>query len=233
MHAHTSEKVKAYLQHTRAFNTVCRVEQGCPISPCQFRHWWYSSFNHGSTNYLWDQRSRNRKFFWLGIRRWYRLFIWFVRKTQAILNDPSVTAGRYGLSFAPSKCKVMRTGLITLLTLSSEALNFVGKFIYLWVQKKILLMNSHPEFQNFASSLAERFVQLSRQIHAEDLHRLQVFNHYCLSRIDVWAIDKLRSWYHPVWKTITHSARTVKAARELSSHDIHALGVTVYHLSQC
>ena len=52
---------------------------------------------------------------------------------QATLNDLNVAAGRYGLSFAPSKCKVMLTdwiGSITPLTLSDEELDFVDSFTY-------------------------------------------------------------------------------------------------------
>ena len=55
-------------------------------------------------------------------------------EAQATLNDLNVAAGRYGLSFAPSKCKVMLTdwtGPITPPTLSDEQLDFVDSFTYL------------------------------------------------------------------------------------------------------
>ena len=54
-------------------------------------------------------------------------------EAQATLNDVNVATGRYGLSFAPSKCKVVLTdwtGSITPLTLSDEALDFVDSFTY-------------------------------------------------------------------------------------------------------
>ena len=55
-------------------------------------------------------------------------------EAQATLNDLTVAAGRYGLSSAPSKCKVKLTdwtGSITPLTLSDEELDFVDSFTYL------------------------------------------------------------------------------------------------------
>ena len=55
-------------------------------------------------------------------------------EAQATLNYLDVAAGRYGLNFAPSKCKVMLTdwtGSITPLTLSDEEVDFVDSFTYL------------------------------------------------------------------------------------------------------
>ena len=155
MYAHTSGKVRAYGQLSRTFNTTSGVRQGCPISPFLF-------------NFVIDDilhRTMDKRIIsginvletgnFLDLEYADDIVCSFdsFEEAQATLNDLSVAAGRYGLSFAPSKCKVMLTdwtGSITPLTLSDEELDFVDSFTYLGavsMQAETLLMKSHPGFQ--------------------------------------------------------------------------------------
>ena len=123
---------------------------------------------------------------------------------------------RYGLSFAPSKCKVMLTdwtGSITPLTLSDEELDFVDSFTYLgscinasgnitdeitsrisraravygnlrhlWCWMDISLLTKGRVY-NCTVRPTLIYGCETWPIRAEDLHRLQVFDHRCLRTI--------------------------------------------------
>ena len=135
-YAHTSRKIRAYGQLSRTFNTTSGVRQGCLISSFLFNfviddilHQTMDERLISGINVLEKGNS-----FDLEYADDIACSFDSLEEAQATLNDLNVAAGRYGLGFAPSKCKFMLTGWtdsITPLTLSDEGLNFVDSFTYL------------------------------------------------------------------------------------------------------
>ena len=138
MYAHTSGKVRAYGQFSRNFNTTNGVRQDCPISLFLFE-FVIDNILHGTM----DKRIisginilETGNFFDLEYADDIVCSFDSFEEAQATLIDLNVAAGRYGLSFAPSKCKFMLTdwtGSITPLTLSDDELDFVDSFTYLGI----------------------------------------------------------------------------------------------------
>ena len=123
MYAHTSERVRAYGQLSRTFNTASEVRQGCFISPFLFNfaiddilHRTMDKRIISGINVLKTGNSFDLKYADDIVCSFNSS-----EEAQGTLNDLNVAAGRYGLSFAPSKYKVMLTdwtGSITPLTFS-------------------------------------------------------------------------------------------------------------------
>ena len=111
MYTHTSGKVRACEQLSRTFNRTSGIRQGCSVSPFIF-NFIIDDILHRSI----DQRIisgisvlENGNFFDLKYADDIVCSFDSFEEAQATLNDLNVAVGRYGLSFAPSKCKVMPT----------------------------------------------------------------------------------------------------------------------------
>ena len=133
MYAHTSGKVRAYGQLSLTFNTTSRFRQGCLISPFLF-NFVINDILHQTMDERIISVLETGNFFDLEYVDDNAGSFDSFEEAKAILNDLNVAAGRYGLNFATSKCKVMLTdwtGSITSLTLSDEGLDFVDSFTYL------------------------------------------------------------------------------------------------------
>ena len=136
MYAHTSEKIRAFGQLSRTFNTTSGVRQGCTISPLLFNfviddilHRTMDKRIISGINVLETGNSSDLEY----ADDILCLFDSF-EEAQATSNDVNVAVGRYGLSFTPSKCKVMLTdwtGLITPLTVSDGELDLVDSVTYI------------------------------------------------------------------------------------------------------
>ena len=136
MYAHTSGKVRAYGQLSRTFNTTSGVGQGCPISLFLFKFFINDIIHRAMDKRIISGINVLEKGNSSDLEYADDIVCSFdsFEEAQATLNDLNVAAGRYGLRFAQSKCKVMLTdwtGSIIPLALSDEKLDFADSFTYL------------------------------------------------------------------------------------------------------
>ncbi|MBM6549315.1 reverse transcriptase family protein [Streptococcus dysgalactiae subsp. equisimilis] len=136
LYAHTSGRVRAYGQLSPSFAVSSGVRQGCPISPFLFNfaiddvlHNAISGLSDGGVELLPGNRVTDLEYAddiaLLGDNP---------QATQNALDRLAIEVSRYGMCFAPSKCKVLFQDWqepVPALTLAGERLEPVDNFSYL------------------------------------------------------------------------------------------------------
>ena len=135
LYSHTTGRVRAYGQLSECFETNSGVRQGCPLSPFLFNFVMddilgqalkstAANFSNAQDETLFDLEYAD------DIVCTFETFT----DAQSLLNSLICSAARYGLKFAPAKCKTMLfnwTEPVCPLFMEGEELEQVERFTYL------------------------------------------------------------------------------------------------------
>nr|CAH8869570.1 unnamed protein product [Trichobilharzia regenti] len=136
LYRNTSGRVRAYNQLSPLFPTNSGVRQGCPISPFLFNF----AIDDILESALKDVREGGvdllpgDRLFDLEYADDIVLLCDSMQAAQIALNQVAISVCKYGMCFAPSKCKVEKKKKkkpVPALTLAGEPLEVVDKFVYL------------------------------------------------------------------------------------------------------
>ena len=136
LYSHTTGRVGVYGQLGRCFGSSSGVRQGCPLSPFLFNFVIDDIMEqalHNSATKA-PEAHRNKILFDLEYADDIVCSLETFAEAQTLLDSLIHSAARYGLKFAPSKCKLMLfnwTGPIQPLLTEGEELEQVDKFTYL------------------------------------------------------------------------------------------------------
>ncbi|KAH9596701.1 F-actin-capping protein subunit alpha, variant 3 [Schistosoma haematobium] len=130
LYTNTSGRVRAYNHLSPLFYSSSGVRQGCPISPFPFNfaiddilETALMDVSNGGVDLLPGERLLDLE---------YADDI--IQAMQSALNQLAISVRRYGMCFAPSKCKVLPQDCQDsnpVLTLDGEQIEVVEKFVYL------------------------------------------------------------------------------------------------------
>lgn len=136
LYSQTLGRVRAYGELSAQFSIASGVRQGCPASPFLFNfaiddvlELALQDYDEGGVELLPGNRIRDLEY-----ADDIALLCDEPQSAQTILDRLVVSASRFGMTFAPNKCKVLLqdwTGLIPDLTLGGIQLDVVDKFVYL------------------------------------------------------------------------------------------------------